>query len=86
MGISRLLVTKRDDAAFTSVYEAHFTSELLEAIEDSRDARAYINWPINTMRKIPFKAYGAFQERLVDELLRPAHRGAVQADVVNPRD
>ncbi|KAJ6176725.1 hypothetical protein N7485_003639 [Penicillium canescens] len=71
---SRLLVTKWPDSAFIYLYEAQFTSELLEAIENPKNATARTNWPIITQKKIPFKPFGTFQQRLVAELLRQENR------------
>jgi hypothetical protein len=67
-------VTKWPDCAFIYLYEARFTSELLEAIENPKNATARTNWPIITRKKISFKPFGTFQQRLVAELLLPENR------------
>ncbi|KAJ5566754.1 hypothetical protein N7535_006060 [Penicillium sp. DV-2018c] len=68
---SRLLVAKWPDYEFIYLYEAQFTSELLGAIENPKNATTYLKWPIITVKKIRFEPYDTFRERLVDELLRP---------------
>ncbi|KAJ5917544.1 hypothetical protein N7466_011098 [Penicillium verhagenii] len=71
---SRLLVTKWPDCAFIYLYEAQFTSELLNAIENPQTATMHTNWPIITRKRIPFKPFDTFQQRLVAELLLPANQ------------
>ncbi|KGO75885.1 hypothetical protein PITC_033310 [Penicillium italicum] len=71
---SRLLVTKWPDCAYIYLYEAQFTSELLEAIENPKTATDMTNWPIITRKRIPFKPFHTFQQRLVAELLLPPNQ------------
>ncbi|PWY73708.1 hypothetical protein BO70DRAFT_341766 [Aspergillus heteromorphus CBS 117.55] len=71
---SRFLVAKWPDCEFIYLYEAQFTSELLEAIENPKAATAYTNWPTITRKMIPFKPFDTFRPRLVADLLLPGHR------------
>ncbi|CAG8008342.1 unnamed protein product [Penicillium salamii] len=71
---SRLLVSKWQEPEFIHLYEAQFTSDLLEAIENPKDATAYLDWPTISRKKIPFKPYDTFRARLVAELSLPENR------------
>lgn len=64
-------MAKWQDSAFIYLYEAQFTSQLLEAIETPKTATSITNWPIITRKKIPFEPFHTFQQRLVAELLLP---------------
>ncbi|QKX63474.1 uncharacterized protein TRUGW13939_10644 [Talaromyces rugulosus] len=79
---SRLLVAKWQDCEFIHLYEAQFTSELLEAIKNPKNATTYTNWPTITQKKIPFKPFDTFRQRLVAELLLPANQdGPIASDI-----
>ncbi|CAG8386161.1 unnamed protein product [Penicillium salamii] len=71
---SRLLVSKWPDHEFIYLYEAQFTSELLEAIENPKTATAYVDWPTISRKKIPYNPYDTFRTRLVAELSLPENR------------
>ncbi|CAG8376545.1 unnamed protein product [Penicillium salamii] len=71
---SRLLVSKGPDHEFIYLYEAQFTSELLEAIENPKTATAYVDWPTISRKKIPYNPYDTFRARLVAELSLPENR------------
>lgn len=72
-------MTKWPDCAFIYLYEAQFTPELLEAIDNPKTATTITNWPIITRKRIPFKPFHTFQQRLVAELLLPANRHCYNA-------
>lgn len=56
------------------LYEAQFSSELLEAFERPKAATSYTDWPIITGKKIPIKPHDTFRQRLEAELLSPPNR------------
>ncbi|PYH88650.1 hypothetical protein BO71DRAFT_391186 [Aspergillus ellipticus CBS 707.79] len=67
---SRLLVTRISDREYIHLHEAKITTELLEALRDPASATTYTEWPVIWQRKLPFKPYDTFADRLVAELVQ----------------
>lgn len=52
-------------------YEAQITTELLDALRDPKTATTPLEWPVIRRKKISYKPYDTFAERLVAELVAP---------------
>lgn len=52
-------------------YEAQITTELLDALRDPMTATMPMKWPAIRRKKIPYKPYDTFADRLVAELVAP---------------
>lgn len=77
-------MSKYPDSEFIYLYEARFTSELLEAIKNPKIATVYVDWPTISRKKIPFKPFDTFRPRLVAELLLSENRHCPNAsDIEN---
>lgn len=70
---SRLLVNQRihDDYDYIHLYEAEITAELLGALKNPNNATTPIEWPTIRWKKLPFKPYDTFANRVVAELVAP---------------
>lgn len=52
-------------------YEAEITAELLEVLNSPKTATTYRPWPTIRRKKILYKPYNTFAERLTAELVAP---------------
>ncbi|KAM4064392.1 hypothetical protein HRG_012715 [Hirsutella rhossiliensis] len=70
---SRLLVTtiEKPDCEFIYLYEAEFTCTLLEMLDKPTFATERVTWPTIKLKRISFKPYKDFQQRIIAELLAP---------------
>ncbi|KAJ5585447.1 uncharacterized protein N7459_005247 [Penicillium hispanicum] len=69
---SRLLMTSDEDYDFIYLYEAQISHELL-AMLDEPAAMGSARWPVIEWRKIAYRPYETFKQRLVDALLPPSN-------------
>lgn len=58
----------RDDYDFIHLYEAEFTSEFLRMLDKPMNATSRTNIPDISRRKIPFKPFEDFPERIRAEI------------------
>ncbi|KAJ5591555.1 uncharacterized protein N7459_001924, partial [Penicillium hispanicum] len=70
--ISRLMVTHALDEERMLFYEAEITAELLEVLSSPSTATTYRPWPTIRRKKIFYKPYNTFADRLMVELVAPA--------------
>ncbi|KAJ5179769.1 hypothetical protein N7492_002979, partial [Penicillium capsulatum] len=79
----RLLMTHFADSDFIYLYESRVTSKLLRMLNNPTTAISE-DWPTIEPRKIPFKPYENFKQRLMHELLstpdKPLRCGSSVAD------
>ncbi|KAJ5797607.1 uncharacterized protein N7503_006903 [Penicillium pulvis] len=61
---ARLLVTNGQDKEFIHLYEGHFTTEFLKMLDEPMAARAPTNAPTINRRKIPYRPFETFVERI----------------------
>ncbi|PLB54009.1 hypothetical protein P170DRAFT_482254 [Aspergillus steynii IBT 23096] len=66
--LSRLLVAFPFDPEYIHIYEARITSDFLRALETPTTAMKEAKFPTIEHRKIPFRPYKTFQERILVEL------------------
>jgi hypothetical protein len=59
----------RDDYDFIHLYEGQFTSQFLKMLDKPMTAMSCSNIPAIHRRKIPFKPYEDFQERIRAEVV-----------------
>jgi len=64
-------VTNALDKEHILFYEAQITTELLDALRDPKTATMPMEWPAIRRKKIPYKPYDTFADRLVAELVAP---------------
>ncbi|KAJ5922494.1 hypothetical protein N7516_010197 [Penicillium verrucosum] len=69
---SRLLVTNVLDREYILYYEAQITTELLNGLKNPKDSTGPMKWPTIRRRKVPYKPYLTFADRLVAELVAPS--------------
>ena len=59
------------DKEYIHFYEAEISAELLEVLRNPKTATEYKKWPTIWRRKIPFKPYDTFADRIMAELVVP---------------
>ncbi|CAP98624.1 Pc22g13360 [Penicillium rubens Wisconsin 54-1255] len=69
---SRLLVTNLCDKEYIHLYEAEISAELLGALRSPTTATKYTKWPTIRRRKLPYKPYNTFADRITAELVAPS--------------
>ncbi|KAL4868724.1 hypothetical protein BDV12DRAFT_197070 [Aspergillus spectabilis] len=69
--ISRLFVTRYKDKEYVHLYDAEISAELLRALNDPKAATSYVPFPTIKYRKLSFKPYDTFAERLSTALVAP---------------
>ncbi|KAJ6188737.1 hypothetical protein N7519_003645 [Penicillium mononematosum] len=69
---ARLLVTNVCDKEFIHLYEAEISAELLGALRSPETATKYTKWPTIRQRKLPYKPYNTFENRITAELEAPS--------------
>ncbi|KAJ5959282.1 uncharacterized protein N7479_006432 [Penicillium vulpinum] len=69
---SRLLVTNISDREYIHFYEAKISAELLGVLRGPRTTTEYTKWPTIQQRKLPFKPYDTFGDRIMAELVAPS--------------
>jgi hypothetical protein len=76
----RLLVTNLLDREYIFLYEAEITTELLNALRNPKDATSPVQCTIRRKR-IPYKPYDSFADRLFADLVTPDSSNALDNDV-----
>ncbi|KAJ0417785.1 hypothetical protein BJY00DRAFT_289064 [Aspergillus carlsbadensis] len=67
--ITHLLVTHVLDRDSILLCEAEITTDLLNALKNLKTARTPVKWPSIRRKKIPYKPYNTFADRLLGELV-----------------
>ncbi|PLN86319.1 hypothetical protein BDW42DRAFT_92987 [Aspergillus taichungensis] len=75
-----LLVVNREDHEFVHIYEAQITNEFLDMLDKSAIATTSINGPAVYHRKIPYRPFENFPERIRAETLASATADEVDAE------
>lgn len=87
---SRIIVTHVDEREYILFYEADITTELMDALWDPKNATKPVTWPTIRRKKLPYKPYDTFADRLTAELMAPcpsSHGNPVPSDTpVTPPD
>lgn len=65
-------MTHEDEKEFILLYDAEITSELLDGLMKLTGTTPPVKWPIILLKKIPYKPYDTFGDRLLAELV-PSH-------------
>ncbi|KAJ5611941.1 hypothetical protein N7528_009046 [Penicillium herquei] len=68
---ARLIVTNMIEREYIHLYEATIPSEVLNALQDPKNAPNPPEWPTIWKKDIPYKPYDTFADRLVAELVAP---------------
>ncbi|PLB55497.1 hypothetical protein P170DRAFT_443279 [Aspergillus steynii IBT 23096] len=68
---SRLLVTNMTDHECIYLYETEITAEFLRALDEPKAATDDIEWSVVRWRRLSFKPYDTFADRLAAELMAP---------------
>ncbi|RAK95693.1 uncharacterized protein BO80DRAFT_368183 [Aspergillus ibericus CBS 121593] len=69
--ICRLFVTNVLERKYVHLFEARISVELIAALKDPDRAAKYVAWPTIQHRRLPYKPYETFTERLVAALVAP---------------
>lgn len=64
-------------------YEAEVTAELLEVLNSPKTATTYRPWPTIRRKKISYKPYNTFADRLIAELVAPASSFSRQPSTIS---